>query len=102
MDKQAIYNALNPDWWVIQTSNFGTQFISTEINFTNESGNTFSYVSSAPYQTNGLNAGSGPFSGDLSGLIDQLRVEASQRLYDQHCTSIIGNTNLSSVYGAES
>lgn len=101
MTKEAIYNALNPDWWVLSPANsWNTEFISTVINFDTSGTTGCSYTSSAPYQTNGLNAGTSQFINYLSEQIDSLRLEAAQRLYDMHATQITGHTSLEYVYGA--
>lgn len=100
MTKEEIYNALNPAWWISQQSAWGTEFMSTEINFENEGGIACSYVSSAPFQTNGLNAGTGAYTNDLTDFVNGLRTEASQRLFDMHCSAIISNDNLKAVFNA--
>lgn len=125
MDKTEIYNALNPDWWTVsQPNQWQTSFLSANILFTNDAGLEMTYTSSAPYITYGLNASGNTTTYDpdtgvmtpsnaeqvtiandgvntLTSLVNALRTQASQRLYDQHCTSVVGNNNLSYVYGAQ-
>ena len=126
MDKLEIYNALNPDWWTVsQPNNWQTSFVSTNIVFENNSGLKMTYTSSAPYITYGLNASGNTTTYDtttgvmtpsnspimsrtdngvntLNTLINELRTQASQRLYDLHCTAIISSNELSSVYDSQS
>ena len=126
MDKQEIYNALNPDWWTVSVpNNWQTSFVSTNITFTNSSGIHMTYTSSAPYITYGLNASGNTTTYDsttgymtpsnaalnertdngvntLETLVTELRTQASQRLYDMHATSIIGSEPLTSLYEGQS
>jgi len=102
MTKDAIYAALDPTWWVDQTNTFNTDFYSTEILFSAEGISGYTYISSAPYQTNGLNSGMDAPTAQQSNFINNLRLEASQRLFDLHCTEINGHQNLMSVYNATS
>ena len=126
MNKQQILNALDPSWWTLsQPNNWQTSFVSANINFQNSSGTTMTYTSSAPYVTYGLNQ-SGVYStydpdtgtttqtiapnqsrttdgvNTLSTLISELMTQTAQRLYDMHCTNVVGYSELSSVYGAQS
>lgn len=100
MNKQDIYNALDPSWWIIQGSPWSTNYVSTVIIFDTEAIANCEYTSSAPYQTNGLNAGTGPSTNDLTDFINQLRTEAAQRLFDEHCIAVTGHKDLGYVYGA--
>jgi hypothetical protein len=91
MDKQAIYNALNPDWWTISLPNeWRTEYMNATILFNTEGITGCTYVSSAPYQTLGLNAGTSPFEGYEEEFRDALRTEAAQRLFDMHCKQLVG------------
>jgi hypothetical protein len=101
MDKTAIYNALDPAWWVQQTNGWNTTFVSTQIIYSTAALTGCTYISSCPIQTSGLNSGSvdAPAS-ELATTVDILRLEAAQRLYDMHTTDITGHQNLGSVYGA--
>ena len=100
MTKEEIYNALDPSWWISQTSPWETEFMSTTIIF-NTSGITgCELVSSAPYQTNGLNAGVGPSTNDLTDFVNNLRTEAAQRLFDERCIAVTGHKDLDYVYSA--
>ena len=94
----SIYNALNPDWWILQPSLWNTDYYSTQIDF-ETAGGTHSYISSAPYQT--LNSGTAAPTTQLNSFIDSLRTEAAQRLYDMHCTSVTGAQALTYVFGAQ-
>jgi hypothetical protein len=103
MDKTAIYEALDPAWWVHQTNGFNTEFVSTEILFDTAGITGCVYTSSAPVQTNGLN--SSPVdapSSQLDTTIDVLRHEAAQRLFDMHCEAITGHQRLGSVFNGTS
>ena len=100
MNQEDIYNALDPSWWTLQTSLWNTEYYSCVITFDTAALTGCTYVSSAPYQTNGLNAGTGPYVGYESDLINELRTQASYMLANRAVTSITGHTNLSSVYGA--
>lgn len=125
VDKQAIYDALDPSWWTVSMPNYWqTSFLSTNILFENSAGLEMTYTSSMPYLTYGLNAGGNTTTFDdstgypvasnaqpvqrtndgvntLETLVNGLRTQASQRLYDMHATAIIGNESLASVYGAQ-
>lgn len=98
MTKEQIYQALNPNWWILQTSGFNTEFYSTEIVFNTQDLEDCTYTSSAPFQTNGLNAGESGIVAQT--LIDDLRTEAAQRLFDMHATQITGFQPLGMVYNA--
>lgn len=71
-------------------NNWDTEYVSATILFDTADLSNCVYNSSAPYQTNGLNAGTSQWEGYLSELIDGLRNEAAQRLFDMHATAIIG------------
>lgn len=126
MDKQQILDALNADWWTVsQPNNWQTSFVSANINFENSAGITMTYTSSAPYVTYGLNQ-SGVYStydpdtgystqtiapnqsrttdgvNTLSTLVSELMTQTAQRLYDMHCTNVLGYSELSSVFDAQS
>lgn len=126
MDKQQIYDALNPSWWTVsQPNNWQTSFVSANINFENSAGLTMTYTSSAPYVTYGLNQ-SGVYStydpdtgtttqtiapnqsrttdgvNTLDTLVNELRTQAAQMLENMHCTNVLGYSELSSVYQAQS
>lgn len=103
LEKQVIYDALDPAWWVQQTNGWQTTFLSTQILFDTEGTKDCVYVSSAPIQTGGLN--SSPVDApntQLDTTTDLLRHEAAQRLYDMHTTAITGHENLTAVYSATS
>lgn len=126
MNKQEILNSLNPDWWTVsQPNNWQTSFVSANITFTNSSGIDMTYTSSAPYITYGLNASGSTTTYDantgvmtpssapinertdngvntLSSLVSELMTQTSQRLYDMHCTSVVGSTPLTSEFDAQS
>lgn len=100
MTQEEIFNALNPAWWVTSPSNnWQTEFVGTQINFTNPGGLACTYVSQAPIQTNGLNAGISAPEGDLSTFIADLMYQASIYLANVgKAVSIDGNTPLTSFY----
>ena len=100
MDKQAIYDALNPDWWTQRTNTWNTTFVSTIITYQTAALPECFYVSSAPIQTGGLSAGTDAPTTDLETFVDVLRHEAAQRLYDLHCAAVTGHTSLSGVFNA--
>ena len=126
MNKQEILSALNPDWWTVSMpNNWQTSFVSANITFTNSSGIEMTYTSSAPYITDGLNASGSTTTYDantgvmtpssapinertdngintLSTLVSELMTQTSQRLYDMHCTSVVGSTPLTSQFDAQS
>ena len=126
MDKLQILNALNPDWWTVSMpNNWQTSFVSANIVFTNNSGLEMTYTSSAPYITYGLNASGSNTTYDantgvmtpssapvnertdngvntLSSLVNELMTQTSQRLYDMHCTSIVGSNPLTSEFDSQS
>lgn len=99
MNKTEIFNALNPDWWTEITDPWYNNQIGTQINFTNSGGKNLVYLSNAPYQSNGMFAQ--PSGIDISVLVNDLMLQASQSLENMHCASIIGNTPLTSVYGGQ-
>lgn len=102
MTQEEIYNALDPSWWVESTPNYWrTEFVGTQINFTNPAGLACTYVSQAPVQTGGLNSGSDANSGDLSTFIDDLRYSASIYLANTaKAVNITGYTPLTSFFNA--
>ncbi len=100
MTKEEIYNALLPSWWISQESAWGTLFISTVIVFNTDGITGCEFTSSAPYQTNGLNAGTGAYTDDLTDFVNQLRTETAQRLFDEHAIAITGHKDLTSVFNA--
>lgn len=100
MTKEEIYNALNPSWWISQLSPWGTLFMSAVIVFNTNGITGCTFTSSAPYQTNGLNAGTGPSTDDLTDFVNNLRTEVAQRLFDEHCIAITGNQSLGEVFNA--
>lgn len=101
MTQGEIYTALNPDWWVSQTSPWNTEFMSTIINYTDNNGNAGEYVSSAPYQTNGLNAGVGAYTNDLTDFVNNLRLAASYYLASRNVSSIKAPSTTPYVFGAQ-
>lgn len=100
MDKETIYESLNPDWWTPLGSTGRTQFYSTKILFSNGVLNNLTYISSGAYTTGGLNSGITAPSTQFDNFINSLRLEAAQRLFDMHCTAIIDHGELTSVFGA--
>jgi hypothetical protein len=101
MTKEQIFDALSPSWWIASTPNsWSTVFYSTIIEFTAGATTWATYLSSAPFQTFGLNAGISPASGDVTDFINALRTEAAQRLFDMHCSAVTGHTEMSSVFNA--
>lgn len=100
LEKNQIYEALSPSWWISQTNAFNTEFVSTEILFDTAGTTDCIYTSSAPVQTGGLNAGTDAPGTQLDTTIDILRLEAAQRLYDMHATAITGHQALGSVFNA--
>jgi hypothetical protein len=101
MTKQEIYDALNPDWWLASTANnWQTVYYSVVVDFTAGHTTGCTYLSSAPFQTGGLNAGTGPATSQISAFINDLRLEAAQRLFDLHCSAITGHEELNNVYSA--
>jgi hypothetical protein len=101
LDKNEIYAALDPAWWLASTpNNWQTVFYSAVIKFTSGATTDCTYLSSAPFQTYGLNAGVSPAAGDVGTFINELRLEAAQRLFDLHCSAITGHEELANVYGA--
>jgi hypothetical protein len=101
VEKEAIYTALDADWWTASTpNNWQTVFYSAVITF-NAGGTTgCSYLSSAPFQTYGLNSGTDAAEGQLDNFINNLRLEAAQRLYDMHASAITGHEELDNAYNA--
>jgi hypothetical protein len=57
-------------------------------------------LSSAPFQTNGLNAGTDAAVGQTDNFINNLRLEAAQRLFDMHASEITGHEELDNAYSA--
>lgn len=102
LDKQTIYDAIDPAWWQSATNTWNTEFVSTEILYDTAALTGCIYTSSAPVQTNGLNAGTDAPSTQLEDCINILRLEAAQRLYDMHATAITGHQPLGMVYNATS
>lgn len=102
MDKTAIYQALDPSWWVKQQNTWNTEFVSTEIIYNTAALTGCVYTSSAPIQTNGLNAGTDAPSTELADYVNILRLEAAQRLFDSHAVAITGHQRLGSVFNSTS
>lgn len=101
MNKQQILNALSPDWWSTSlASDWRSQYAGVQINFLNTGGNEMTYLSSAPYQSNGIN--SAPSNIDLSVLIEDLMQDCAQTLENQHCAQVLGYTPLTKVYTGQS
>lgn len=101
LTKGQVLAALNPAWWTASTANnWQTVFYSTVITF-NAGGTTgCTYTSSAPFQTNGLNGGTDAATDQVDTFIQNLRLEAAQRLSDMHASAITGHEKLGSVYNA--
>lgn len=92
MDEQQIYEALDPSWWLKSPSLWSTDFYSTVVVFNTPALSNCTYTSSAPSQTNGLNAGQSGIS--PSALVDSLRRMAARRLFDSQATAVVGHSNL--------
>jgi hypothetical protein len=99
MDKTQILAELKPSWWAEMTDAWYNNQVGTQINFTNPSGVALTYLSNAPYQSNGLFAE--PSGIDITVLVDDLMTQAAQSLENMHCASITGHTPLTSVYGGQ-
>ncbi len=99
MNKQQILESLNPDWWDEITDPWYNNQVATQINFTNTNGVELTYLSNAPYQSNGMWAQPSGINVDL--LINQLMVQAAQELENLHCASVIGYTKVKHVYGGQ-
>lgn len=101
MDKGAIYAALDPSWWVASTpNNWQTVFYSAVVKFTSGATTDCTYLSSAPFQTGGLNAGTDAAVDQIDTFINDLRLEAAQRLSDMNCKAITGHEESNHVFGA--
>lgn len=101
LTKGQILTALDPAWWTASTANnWQTVFYSAVITFTSGGTTNCTYLSSAPFQTNGLNAGTDAAEGQVASFIQNLRLEAAQRLSDLHASAITGHEETASVYNA--
>lgn len=101
LTKNQILTALSPDWWMASTANnWQTVFYSTVITFDAGGTTGCTYTSSAPFQTNGLNAGIDAATDQIDSFIQNLRLEAAQRLFDMHASAITGHEVLENVYNA--
>jgi len=96
---QQIYDILNPDWWSYSLNAWNTGYISTQINYKNNT--VINYLSTQPIQNYGINEGNTGI--DIPLQVDSLRLAAAQALADLHCTEILGYTNLNGnqVAGAQ-
>lgn len=102
MTKEDIYASLDPSWWLEQPSLWNTTYLSTVILFDTGAIQNCEYTSSAPIQTSGLNAGSDAPASQLAATTQDLMNEATQRLFDMHCTAVVGHKTLEYVYNAAS
>jgi hypothetical protein len=100
MDKQAIYNALDPSKWLESNSLWDTAFVACIITFDTAGVDGCTYLSSAPIQNLGLYGGTSAQIEELPAFIDGLRLQAAQRLFDLHATAIIGQSAPGSVFDA--
>lgn len=96
-----IYSQLDPSWWTLSVqNNWDTEFYATTITFNTDALTNCTYDSSAPFQTNGLNAGTDAAVGQVSTFVDHLMQEASQRLAEMGAITITGHSTPKYVFGA--